>query len=210
MIGEKQARPATLNWDVLQIAQHDLSSLERNFSEQELRDAVFGLPNGKASGPDGFTSLFYKRCWTVIKHDLLSAINQLHELRGRRWHLLNSAHISLLPKGEDACKIKDYRPISLMHSVAKLVCKMLANRLAPFLHDMIPHSQSAYIKSRSIHDNYLYVRNAIKELHLKNRPALFLKLDIAGAFDSVSWEYMLEVMERLGFGPRWRDLICLI
>ena len=97
-----------------------------------------------------------------------------------------------------------------MHSVAKLVCKMLANRLAPFLHDMIPHSQSAYIKSRSIHDNYLYVRNAIKELHLKNRPALFLKLDIAGAFDSVSWEYMLEVMERLGFGPRWRDLICLI
>ena len=41
MIGEKQARPATLNWDVLQIAQHDLSSLERNFSEQELRDAVF-------------------------------------------------------------------------------------------------------------------------------------------------------------------------
>jgi hypothetical protein len=39
---------------------------------------------------------------------------------------------------------------------------------------------------------------------------LFLKLDIAKAFDSIRWEYMLEVMQRLGFGQRWRDLICVI
>jgi hypothetical protein len=39
---------------------------------------------------------------------------------------------------------------------------------------------------------------------------LFMKLDIAKAFDNVRWEYMLEVLERLGFGQRWRDIISLI
>jgi hypothetical protein len=56
----------------------------------------------------------------------------------------------------------------------------------------------------------LYVKNIIKELKEKKKPCLFLKLDIVGAFDSVSWEYMLELMERLGFGPRWRDLLSLV
>jgi hypothetical protein len=41
-------------------------------------------------------------------------------------------------------------------------------------------------------------------MHRKKIPALFLKLDIAKAFDSISWEYLLDLMERLGFGPKWR------
>ena len=209
-IGSTMPRARSLDWDSLQIPTHDLSDLEQCFTAEELKDAVFGLPGGKAPGPDGFTAIFYRKCWSVVKDDILAAINQLHRLRGNRWHLLNSAHISLLPKGEDASKVKDYRPISLMHSVAKIVCKMMANRLAPHLLDMIPNSQSAFIKTRSIHDNYIYVRNAIKLLHSKKKPCLFLKLDIAGAFDTVSWEYMLELTERLGFGPRWRDLMSLI
>lgn len=39
---------------------------------------------------------------------------------------------------------------------------------------------------------------------------MFLKLDVAKAFDSVSWAYLLEVMEAMGFGQRWRDMIALI
>jgi hypothetical protein len=53
------------------------------------------------------------------------------------------------------------------------------------------------------------VQGIAKELHRKKIPALFLKLDIAKAFNSVSWAYLLEVLERLGFGTRWRDWISL-
>ena len=41
-------------------------------------------------------------------------------------------------------------------------------------------------------------------------PALFIKLDIQKAFDTVNWSYMLEVMQALGFGPKWREWIFIL
>jgi hypothetical protein len=68
-----------------------------------------------------------------IKADLLKALNQMHSLKGTTWRLLNTASIVLLPKKREPSDAKDYRPVSLMHSVAKILCMMLANRLAPEL-----------------------------------------------------------------------------
>jgi hypothetical protein len=45
----------------------------------------------------------------------------------------------------------------------------------------------------------------MKELHEKKIPTLFIKLDITKAFDSVSWDYLLDLMEHLGFKPNWRE-----
>lgn len=103
--------------------------------------------------------------------------------------------------------IGDYRPISLMHSVAKILGKILANRLAPHLDTLVSHSQSAFIKGRHIQDNFQYVHGAVHHFQGSKTPMLPVKLDIAKAFDSVRWEYLLEVMEHLGFGQRWRDII---
>jgi hypothetical protein len=131
-------------------------------------------------------------------------------LRGNKWHPLNSAHIALIPKKEGAASPNDYRPISLMHSIAKIACKLMASRLEPELKILVSPNQSAFIKSRSIQDNFLYVKNVIKEAHSKKKPMLFLKLDIAKAFDSVHWSYVMEVMKGFGFGQRWCDIISFI
>jgi retron-type reverse transcriptase len=90
-----------------------------------------------------------------------------------------------------------------MHNVSKLVGKIRANRLAPLLDDRVSHYQSALIRGRSIHDNYQYVQGEIKHFHQSKTHMLFIKLDIAKAFDNVRWEYLLEVMEQLGFEQRW-------
>ena len=116
----------------------------------------------------------------------------------------------LLPKKDFALTPADFRPISLMHSIAKLVTKLLANRLAPTLHQIVSPSQSAFIKGRSIQDNFQYVQGAVNHFHNSNTPMLFLKLDIQKAFDSVRWEYMLELLQHLGFGQRWRDLLSIL
>jgi hypothetical protein len=117
---------------------------------------------------------------------------------------VNTAHIVLVPKKADATSLSNYRPISLTHSVAKLINKVLATSLGSTLNSLISSCQSAFIRKRSIHDNFLYTQNTIRELHRAKHLALFFKLDITKAFDSIRWDFLLEVLQRLGFGSRWR------
>lgn len=76
--------------------------------------------------------------------------------------------------------------------------QVLAIRLAPYLKDLVSTCQSAFIKKRCIQDNFLYVNNVIKEAHRKKQPLIFLKLDIAKAFDVMGWPYLLKVMKVFG------------
>jgi hypothetical protein len=64
----------------------------------------------------------------------------------------------------DASSSGVYRPISLIHSFAKLVTKVLANKLAPHVTKLISANQCAFIKGRLIHDNYMLVHNSIMAL----------------------------------------------
>jgi hypothetical protein len=97
----------------------------------------------------------------------------------------------------------------LVHSIAKIFSKILANRLAPHLPSMVSLSQSAFVKKRCIHDNFALVQSLVKELYRKKILALFIKLNITKAFDSVSWAYLLDLMEHFGFRPKWREWIII-
>jgi hypothetical protein len=81
--------------------------------------------------------------------------------------------------------------------------KIIANRLQPYMDGPVSPGQSAFIYGRSIHDNFQYVQWAIRHFHQSKTPMLFIKLDITKEFDSVCWEYSLEVLEQLGFGQWW-------
>jgi hypothetical protein len=59
---------------------------------------------------------------------------------------LNSAYITLIPKMVGAEQVKDFRPISLVHSFAKLITKLLANRLVGRLKEMVSPIQNTFIK----------------------------------------------------------------
>jgi hypothetical protein len=65
------------------------------------------------------------------------------------------------------------------------------------------------INGRSIHDNFQYVQGVVKHFHRTKTPMLFVKLGIAKAFDSVRWEYLLELLEKVEFGQRWKDILAL-
>jgi hypothetical protein len=62
-----------------------------------------------------------------------------------------------LRKKRRATAIGDYGTINIMHSMPKLLAKILANRLAPHLNSLVSHSQSVFIKGISIHDYHLYL-----------------------------------------------------
>jgi hypothetical protein len=115
---------------------------------------------------------------------------------------LNQAFIVLIPKKENPQAVSDFRPISLTHSFAKNITKLLANRLAPSLDSLISYNQPAFIKKRCIHDNFMYVQQVIKDLHKRKVPSLFIKLDMFKAFDTASWPYLLHIMDHLGLPQR--------
>ena len=131
----------------------------------------------------------------------MAAVSAVWSRKMGNFGVLNSAYITLIPKKEDATNIKEYRPISLVRSFAKLITKLLANRLASRLDQMITPNQSAFIKGRFILDNFMLVQHTLRYLHQQKQPRILLKLDITKAFDSVSWPFLLKVLQRLGFGP---------
>jgi hypothetical protein len=116
----------------------------------------------------------------------MAAIMTLFQGDNRKLWLLNSAYLTLIPKKDDTISAKDFRPISLIHSFAKLITKILANRLAPLLDSLVAANQSAFIRGRCIHDNFILVQQSIKLFHKLKVPSLFLKLDISKAFDTIS------------------------
>jgi hypothetical protein len=75
--------------------------------------------------------------------------------------------VVLIPKKGNPLKILDYRPISLTHSFTKIMSKTIANRLAPELDKMMSINQTAFIQKRCIQDNFVYVQQVIKELHME-------------------------------------------
>jgi hypothetical protein len=207
LLGTAPSRPASLDLQFFHRDALDLSALDTPITEEEVWETIKSLPSDRAPGPDGFTGRFYKACWQVIKADLMAAIITLQQGDARGLGLLNAAYITLIPKKKDALAAKDFCPISLVHSFGKLITKILANRLAPYLDSLISTNQSAFVRGRCIHDNFILVQQTAKVLHRQKVPSLFLKLDISKAFDSVSWSFLLEVLQHLGFGCSWRNLV---
>jgi hypothetical protein len=156
----------------------DLSVLDIPISEDEVWTTILSLPNDRAPGPDGYTARFYQSCWQIIKTDFMAAISTLQQGNARGLRLLDAAYITLIPKKDGAMLAKDFRPISLVHSIAKLLTKILANRLASFLNSMVATNQSAFIRGRSIHDNFILVQQTLKVMHRQKVPSIFLKVDI--------------------------------
>lgn len=200
---ESDASRRGLNFQNLGLEQLNLAELEEDFGEEEIWKTIRDMPAEKAPGPDGFTGLFYQACWDTIKCDVLAALHKFFSGNSQNLERLNSAVIILLPKKEAPALLKDYQPISLIHSFSNLATKLMATRLAGRMGDLIPYTQSAFIRGRSIHENFMFVRGMARRFHTEHQPMVLLKLDISRAFDSVSWPFLLQLLQHRGFGMRW-------
>jgi hypothetical protein len=156
-----------------------------SLSEQEISDALFQIGPLKAPGPDGFPARFFQRNWSVIKSDIVRAVQNLFS-EGIMAEGVNKTSIVLIPKIHHPEELKDFRPISLCSVVYKIVSKCLVNRLRPYLHEMISPNQSAFVTGRLITDNALITFEFIHFLqHVNNGNNSFCayKVDISKVYD---------------------------
>ncbi|GJY01854.1 RNA-directed DNA polymerase, eukaryota [Tanacetum coccineum] len=128
-----------------------LLELEKPVSCDEIRDAVWDCGTNKSPGPDGFSFEFFRKFWDVIGPDMCVAVEWFfsHNTFTRG---CNSSFISLIPKIHDPKFVSDYRPISLIGSLYKVVTKILSRRLSFVISDLISDVQTAFLPKRQILD----------------------------------------------------------
>ena len=125
--------------------------LDRPFLEEEVRFEVFQLNRDKAPGLDGFTMALYQECWDVIKEDLMKVFQEFYS-SGIINQSTNATFIALVPKKSQSHKVSNFRPISLVTSLYKIVAKVLSRRLRKVIHETISTSQGAFVEGRQILD----------------------------------------------------------
>ena len=101
-------------------------------------------------------------------------------------------------------KILDFKPISLITSLYKIIAKVLSGRLRGVLHETIHSTQGVFVQGKQILDAVLIANEIVDEKRRSGEEGVVFKIDFDKAYDHVSWDFLDHVLEKKGFSPRWR------
>ena len=189
-----------------QISQQEADTLELPFMEEEVHSALMDMNGDKAPSPDGFTVAFWQYCWEFVKEEVLEMFKEFHE-QNAFLKSLNNTFLVLLPKKGGAEELGDFRLISLLGELYKLLAKVLANRIENVIGRVVSSDQNAFVMGRQILDASLIANEVIDSWQKRREKGLICKLNIEKVYDSVNWQFLMRVLQKMGFGATWRDWI---
>jgi hypothetical protein len=172
------------------------------FSMEEIEEVVRNSDGNKSPGPDGFNCAFLKKFWDLLKGEVRIMFDQFHGNSSIPKSLL-SYFVTLIPKVSSPSSLSDFRPISLLGCLYKIISKVLASRLAKVMDSIIAKNQSAFIKGRQLVDGVLIVKEVVDWVKKAKKECMIFKVDFEKAYDSVDWGFLDYMLRRFGFCEKW-------
>lgn len=172
-----------------------------------MKEAVFQLSGDSVAGPDGFSGLFFQKCWKIIRDDVTLVVRAFfygHELPKYVTH----TNLVLIPKKEISRGFTDFRPICLSYFINKIISRVLHGRIVEVVPKIISPNQLGFVKGRSIMENVLLAQEIIKDINMRKKYVnVVVKLDMDKAYDRVSWIFLTKVLRKFGFSKVIIDMV---
>ena len=191
-----------LHVDMLPSPQSTLSDI--SISEDDIYSALVSLDPTKSMGIDGISPKLLKHCALALHqplhHLFLLTLSQSYIPEEWRTHL-----ITPIFKSGDKSKVNNYRPISLLCSVFKVLEKIIYDRIISFVVEHINPAQFGFLQHRSALHQLLTFTKYISDSFRNNAQTDVIYLDFKKAFDSVAHNELLTKLWSFGItGTNWK------
>ncbi|KAG5224356.1 RNA-directed DNA polymerase, eukaryota, Reverse transcriptase [Salix suchowensis] len=170
-------------------------------TREEIREALFSIPDDKSPGTDGYNSCFFKTSWETVGDDFVAAVEHFFKTTSMP-RCINTTRIILIPKVETPGHLNDYRPISCCSVIYKCISKIIAKRIKASLGTVISKSQSAFLPGRNISEAIFLVQELMHNYHRQGGiPRCAIKVDLRKAFDTLNWNFIIQALGKVGIHP---------
>ena len=186
--------------DIPKFKELSRESLEGEITFEELTKAIKNMKTDKSPGSDGYTSEFFKFFWIDLGKLILRSVNYGYKI-GEMSITQKQGIITCIPKGDKPRQfMKNWRPISLLNTVYKLASSCIAERFKSVLPLLINSDQTGFIPGRYIGENTRLIYDLLVFTEEKDIPGILLLIDFEKAFDSISWNFIENVLDFFNFG----------
>lgn len=172
----------------------------------ELTASLKTMNFNKAPGSDGFSVEFYLKFWDLLGPLLLKVINQCFADGELAESMKLSITRLIFKKRGNIKDLKNWRPISLLNVDYKICSKAITLRLAKVLDSIIDPDQTCSVPGRTISNNLVLLRDTFEYITQTDETGILVSLDQEKAFDRVNRTFLMELLDRFGFGSdfcRW-------
>lgn len=197
VLGDTLSRFPTLDEEVWE-------RVNAEFTEEDIKRALFDMTPLKASGPDGFHASFFQKQWGTVGGSIVRMVKEFMHT-GVLPTGLNDTHIALIPKVKNPERANQFRPISLCNVSYKIITKAMANRIKEVMRGLIGPEQSSFVPDRQITDNIMIYQEVMHTFHKKTGQSglMAIKIDLEKAYDRLSWGFIRNTLKLAGFNEGW-------